>query len=85
MVDNFWEDSTSEVENFKLGAGYPPVQVFLTMIDIAKLNSLHSIFKPVILSDGKELDVELKLETDRDQFSKDLRKVLDEAETKNSS
>lgn len=75
---NFWEKEDSETDLLKLGSSYPPLRVYLTMIEIAKLNSLEAVVKSVILSDGKELDLELFLETDRNKFAKDLREALDE-------
>lgn len=77
---NFWEDGADETENLKLGSTYPPVKVFLSAIIIARLNSNEPVMVPIMLSDGKELDLEIRLETDRDVFSKDIRKVLDEVE-----
>ena len=75
---NFWEEDESEVDLLKLGSAYPPVKVYLTTIEIARLNSLEAVVKPIILSDGKELDLEIILETDRNKFAKDLREALDE-------
>lgn len=81
MADNnFWEDEKDEADNLKLGSSYPPVKVYITAIDLAQLNSLEPVMRSVILADGKELDIELLLETNRDEFAKDLRKVLNEAE-----
>jgi len=75
---NFWEEEKSEVDLLKLGSAYPPVRVYLTAIEIARLNSLEAVVKSIILSDGKELDLEIFLETDRNKFAKDLREALDE-------
>jgi len=77
--DNFWQKENDEVDNLKLGSAYPPVKIYISAIDLAGLNSLEPVMLSVILSDGKELDIELMLETNRDEFAKDLRKVLDEA------
>lgn len=76
--DNFWETEKSEDEVLNLGTSYPPVKVYLTAIEIARLNSLEAVVKSVILSDGKEVDLEIFLETDRNKFAKDLREALDE-------
>jgi hypothetical protein len=79
MVEkNFWENDGEEVDNLKMGTTYPPVRVFLTAIDIARLNSLEPVVTTIILSDGKEVDLEIFLETDRNKFAKDLREALDE-------
>lgn len=75
---NFWEDEKSEQDVLKLGTAYPPVRLYLTAIEIARLNSLEPVVKTIILSDGKELDIEIILETDRNKFAKDLREALDE-------
>ena len=74
---NFWEKDQSEADILKLGTSYPPIKVFITAIDIARLNSLEAVVQTVILSDGKEVDLEIFLETDRNKFAKDLREVLD--------
>lgn len=79
MNDNFWVDEEEGKEkDLKLGSQYPPVQVFLNLIEISKLNTAQAVIKSIILSDGKEVDLELILETDRDKFAKDLREVIDE-------
>lgn len=79
-MSDFWKEDTTSL---RLGEVYPPVGLKLSMIDIAKVNSLEPVVKHVILSDGKELDVHILLDTDRDVFARDLRGVLNE-EAKNS-
>ena len=78
MAESFWDPNADEIENLRMGSSYPPVKIYLTSIDLAKLNSADPVMVTAILSDGKEVDLELYLETDRDKFSKDLRGVLDE-------
>jgi hypothetical protein len=68
-------DNTGE---FSFGSTYPPVKIFLDMAEIAGLNSLKPVYKKVILTDGKELDLEFYLETDKNAFSKHLREALRE-------
>jgi len=75
---NFWVDEKEETDNLKLGSSYPPVKIFISAIEIAKLNSLDGMFKTVILSDGKELDLEIYLETDRDVYAQQLKEVINE-------
>jgi hypothetical protein len=77
MEDNFWDESGSK--DHKFGSDYPPVKLYVSMIDISKLNVSVPVVKTVILSDGKEIDVEMILETDRDTFSRDLKsEVIDD-------
>jgi len=77
---NFWETDKDEANNIKLGSSYPPVKLFISAMEIAKLNSLEAVVKSIILSDGKEFDLEMYLETDRNKFTKDLREALDETD-----
>jgi len=75
---NFWETSEEEVDNLKMGTSYPPIKVYISAMQIAKLNSLEPVVKSIILSDGKEMDLEMYLETDRNTFAKEMREAIDE-------
>ena len=77
----FWGEGESESENLRMGSAYPPVELFLTMIDIGRINAKEPLVKTVILSDGKELDINVMLSTDRDEFHRDIREIIDEAES----
>jgi hypothetical protein len=78
MNDNFWEENKDEAKhNLRLGSSYPPVQLFLDMMEISKINSREPLTKTVILSDGKEVDIEILLETDKDKFAKNLKEAID--------
>ena len=48
----------------------------LSILDIAKLNTQKPVIKQVFLSDGKELVVNVILNTDRDSFAEDFKEVL---------
>jgi len=83
--DIFWTGSTSEEDDFKLGETLPPVDLYLSAIDIAKLNSKIAVFKKVMLHDGNELELHIYLDVDRRSFGNKLREVVRDAEAKDSS
>jgi hypothetical protein len=73
MAKNLWD--TTE-ESIRSEENYPPVEVHLSILDIAKLNTQKPVIKQVFLSDGKELVVNVILNTDRDSFAEDFKEVL---------
>lgn len=81
MEDNFWENQTNDKDRLRLGTSYPPVNVYLTLLEISKMNSGDPIVKTVILSDGKEVDIHFRIDMDRNSFAKDLRGILDETQS----
>ena len=82
MSDNFWieDEEETKARNLNLGSSYPPVKVFISAVQIGRINSKVPVVIPVILSDGKELDLEIILDTDRDKFARDLRESIEESE-----
>lgn len=76
MGENYWEPEVNEADKLRMGSSYPPVKFYISAIDIAKLNSKDSLVKTIILSDGKEVDLEIYLETDKDIFTKELREAI---------
>jgi hypothetical protein len=53
----------------------PSVTVYLTVIEISKINSSKLIQKTVILPDGSELIVNVGLNVDRNTFSEELSEI----------
>ena len=76
----FWEDGKGEDEGIKMGSSFPPVSLFLDMVEISTINAKEPLVKTVILSDGKELDIHIMLNTDRGEFNRSLREAIDEVE-----
>ena len=66
-MPNFWE-TLDEGE-------IPSVDVYLTMVDIASVNSYSPTKKSIILPDGHEIILNIVLDTDREKFGDDLRKA----------
>ncbi|PIR43292.1 hypothetical protein COV24_03470 [candidate division WWE3 bacterium CG10_big_fil_rev_8_21_14_0_10_32_10] len=76
--ENFWESSEGSSKGMRLGSTMPPIKIYLSIIEIGKLNSRVPFVKTVFLADGKEVDIEFYLETDRDSFTRDLKEVIDD-------
>lgn len=83
MADNFFQDQKGEDEGFRMGSELLPVDLSLTMVEIANLNSGSPLLRTIILSDGQELDLNIFLETDRQVLSKAIKEAVNEA-TKDS-
>lgn len=76
-IPNFFDAVEDDTEKpMRLGSDLLPIKIYLTMMDIAQINSNVPFTKTVILSDGREIDVELYLDVDREAFTKGLRGVI---------
>ena len=50
----------------------PSVTLYLTIIEVGRLNSAMPLSKQVVLPDGTEIVVNIKLDPDKDKFSEEL-------------
>jgi hypothetical protein len=76
--DGFFGDDRAEHENFRMGSDLTPIELPLTMVEIARLNSLSPVIRTVILSDGQEVDLYITLTTDRKVLGREIKEVINE-------